>query len=203
MGLFDRIRRESTPGTNPEPDAGGDALRPDELVPQGGTWSGVLVDNPSIGLSPALTWTFELSFADVSRDYGDSPVSLTVEWVPLPGASWSAMTGLAAASDTFADPIECSAYFFEHHRYDFVRVRVLEQVRSRLRVEVEARGDVDGLGVPAWSVETWLDFDGIYVQLSDVETAELASSRLAEFTDCVGLVGTDNRYNFKFVGRRD
>jgi hypothetical protein len=89
MSLFDPSRRESTPGTNPEPDAGGDALRRDELVPQGGTWNGVLFDNPSIGLPPALTWTFDLSFAEVSRDYGDSPVSLTVEWVPLPGASWS------------------------------------------------------------------------------------------------------------------
>jgi arsenate reductase len=157
----------------------GDGLRTEELVPMGGTWSGVLFDNPSIGLSPKLTWTFDFRFGEVSRDYGDSPVSLTVDWVPLPGARWSAMEGQAASCGTFAEPVECGAYFFEHHRYDAVRLRVLEQAGSSVRVAVEARGDLDRLGVPEWSVEQWLDFEGIAVQLSDTTTIYEAATRLA------------------------
>ncbi len=203
MSLFDRLRRTSGRGAPPQqPEPADDALRRAELVPQGGSWSGLLFDNPSIGLAPGLTWTFDFQFGEVSRDYGDSPVSLTADWVPLPGADWSAMAGQAASCDVFAEPIECSAYFFEHHGYDAVQVRVLEQQGSRLRVAVEARGDVDGLGVPNWTVDQWLDFEGMYVQLSDIDTAEEAAARLAEFADISALVGTASAHNFKFVEPR-
>jgi len=180
-----------------------DELRLAELVPEGGSWSGLLFDNPHIGLAPRLTWTFEFRFGEVSRDYGDSPVSLTVDWVPLPHAGRSAMAGQAASCDTFAEPIECSAYFFEHHCYDAVRVHVLEQQASRLRVAVDAHGDLDGLGVPVWSFEQWLDFGGIRVQVSDTDTIEDASGRLAQFTDVSGLVASSAGPNFKFLEPRE
>jgi hypothetical protein len=202
MGLFDRIRRKSAADTNPRPEAGEDALRLAELVPQGGAWRGLLFDNPNIGLPPALTWTFEFQFGELSRDYGDSPVSFTADWVPLPGAAWSAMAGHSAASEVFAEPIECSAYFFAHHRYDAVQVRVLEQRGSKLRVAVKAHGDVDGLGIPKWTVDEWLDFDGIYVQLSDTNTVEEATARLATHSDISGLVGSTSSHNFKFLAPR-
>lgn len=201
VGLFDRIRRRND-GPRPEPEVTEGALRLAELVPQGGGWSGLLFDNPSIGLSPALTWAFDFQFGEVSRDYGDSPVSLRVDGVPLPGANWSAMAGHAGSWDAFAAPVECSVYFFEHYRYDAVQVSVLEQRASRLRVAVEAHGDVDGLGIPVWSVEQWLDFEGISVQLSDTDTLEDASARLAEHTDVSALVGAASARNFKFVEPR-
>jgi hypothetical protein len=179
-----------------------DAPRPEELVPQGGSWGGSLFDNPRIGLAPALTWAFEFDFGEVSRDYGDASVGLTIEWVPLPGADWSTMAGQAATSAAFAEPIECSAYFFEHYRYDSVTLRVLEQAGSRLRAAVEASGDLDRLGVPSWVAEQWLDFDGIYVQLSDVDTPEEATARLAEHADVSGLVCTATGHNFRFVEPR-
>jgi arsenate reductase (thioredoxin) len=176
-----------------------DGPRPEELVPQGGTWSGLLFDNPTIGRPAALTWTFDFQFGEVERDYGESPVSLTVDWVPLPGADRLAMAGHSASCDTFAEPIECGAYFFEHYRYDAVRLRVVDQAGTRLLVAAEAHGDLDRLGVPAWSVEQWLDFGGMYVQLSDVTTIEEASTRLAEYTDMSGLVGTETGHNFRFA----
>lgn len=182
MGLLDRFRRR--PEDDDEED---DAPRAEELVPQGGTWNGLLFDNPSIGLEPALTWGFEFEFADVERDYGDTGVSLSVEWVPMPGASWKDMAGREAACEEFAEPIECSAYFFEHHRYDRVRLRVLEQQDDRIRVRVEAEGDIDGLGVPSWSLDEWLTFTGINVSVDGVSTREQAAERLARFTDLSGL----------------
>jgi hypothetical protein len=176
-----------------------DALRPEELRPEGGTWNGLLFDNPKIGLPPALTWTFEFRFARVSREDEDSAVELTVDWVPLPGASWSAMAGHTAAGASFQEPIECSAYFFEHHRYNAVRLRILEQAGSRLLVAVEVHGDLDGLGVPSWRLEEWLDFEGIHVQLDGVSTLETAAQRLAGFTDASGLVAVDRGHNVRFV----
>jgi hypothetical protein len=201
MSLFDRLRRKRDveAPTQFEPDD--DAPRPDELVPRGGSWHGHLFDNPTIGLAAALTWTFEFRFEDVDRDYGTSGVSFTVDWVPLPDASWQSMAGHETACEVFAEPIECSAYFFQHHRYDSVRLRVLEQEEGRLRVAAEAHGDVDGMGIPSWSVEQWLDFDGIYVQLSDAPTLEAAAARLAEHTDSAGLVGASTGHHFKFERR--
>jgi hypothetical protein len=80
MGLLDRLRRKTVAHADPEPEAADDVLRLEELLPQGGSWNGLLFDNPNIGLAPGLTWSFELRFAEVSRDYGDSPVSFTVGW---------------------------------------------------------------------------------------------------------------------------
>jgi hypothetical protein len=202
MGILDRLRRKSVASENPEFEPADDALRPEELVPQGGRWNGLLFDNPNIGLAPGLTCTFEFRFAEVSRDYGDSDVSLTVDWVPLPGATWSAMAGQATSCDVFGEPVECSAYFFEHYRYDSVELRVLQQDGNRLRVAVEGHGDVDALGVPTWRVDQWLDFEGIYVQLDGIETVDQAAAQLANFTDISGLTGSTSGHNFKFVEPR-
>ena len=178
---------------------GDDAPRQDELVPQGGTWRGLVFENPPIGLERALTWEFEFEFAEVERDYGDTSVGLSVAWVPLPGAAWNAMQGQEASGEEFGEPIETSAYFFEHHRYHRVKLQVLEQDGARIRVAVEADGDVDGLGVPRWQVEEWLEFDGIAVNVSsDVRTVEDAEAMLAEFTDAGGLRCRGSSGDFRF-----
>ena len=174
-----------------------DLLRPERLVRMGGKWNGLHFDNPSIDLPAALTWTFEFSF---EQPEDGEPVVLTVDWVPLPqGAAWSAMAGHTATGTTFGEPIECSAYFFEHYRYDAVELQILEQVATRLRLAVKVDGDIDGLGVPSWEVDEWLDFEGLYVQLNDVNSAVEAEERLAQFTDSSGLTATDSGHNFKFV----
>jgi hypothetical protein len=68
-------------------DAGDDeddgALTLGELQPAGGTWEGLLFDNPPMGLAPFLSWSFTFNFGEVARSYGDTDVSVTVEWVPL------------------------------------------------------------------------------------------------------------------------
>jgi hypothetical protein len=200
MSLVDRLRWKDPADDHQPPEVDEDTLRPEELHPvAGGTWRGLLFDNPNIGLSPGLTWTFEFPFAEVSRDYGTSEVGLTVDWVPLPGAAWSTMAGRKAAGEVFGEPIECSAYFFEHYRYDVVQLRILEQVGSRLRVAVEAQVDLDGLGIPSWDAEQWLDFEGLSVQLDGVTTVDDATAQLAEFTDAAGLVAVDNGHNVRFV----
>jgi hypothetical protein len=175
--------------------------RPNELVPSGGTWSGLLFDNPTINLAPGLTWTFTFEFEEVSRDFGDSAVSFTVDWVPLPGASWTAMAGQSVTCDVFGEPVETSAYCFEHHRYDAVRLRVLEQDGTRLHVVARASGDVDAMGVQSWNVDAWLEFEGIRVQLSDADTVEAATARLDELTDTAGLTARATGHNFLFRSR--
>ena len=82
-----------------------DALRSDELVPAGGSWNGLLFDNPRLGLAPALTWTFTFRFQDVVRDT-NSAVSVDVDWVPLPAARWQDITPQQVASRRFAEPVE-------------------------------------------------------------------------------------------------
>jgi hypothetical protein len=99
----------------------------------------------------------------MSRSYGEASPSLTAEWAPLPGASWCGMTGQLVSSD-FGEPVDCSAYFFDHHRYKRATIRVVEQQGSRALVRIEAHGDIDNLGIPKLTAEQWLDFDGIYLR---------------------------------------
>ena len=46
--------------------------------------------------------------------------------------------------------------------------------------------------------EAWLDFDGVVVQLGDVDTVEEARARLQEHTDIAGLLGMTSGHNFSF-----
>lgn len=199
MSFLDRLRR----GSAPDAEIDDDVLRADELVPAaGGTWSGHLFENSKIGLSPGLTWSFNFKFDEVSRDYGSSPVSFSVDWAPLPGAAWTAMVGHTVRCRRFAEPVECSAYFFSHHRYDTVLLRVLEQDERRIRVSVEAQGDIDGLGVDRWKVDQWLGFEGITVQLEGIRSGEQAAEQLAIWTDIAGLRSKQSPAGFRFFDPR-
>jgi len=87
----------SWPDTVGMSETDGNQLRLDELVPaEGGEWGGLLFDNPRLSVPPRLTWSFAFAFADVDRDYGDSPVSVDIDWVPLPTRSWRTMAGQSA-----------------------------------------------------------------------------------------------------------
>ena len=109
------------------------------------------------------------------------------------------MAGQAASASTFGEPIESSAYFFEHHRYEEVALRVVEQRRAEMRVIASLRGDLDGLRIQALDVDRWLRFEGIIVHLSDVpSSAAAATRRLAGFTDTTGLAGTPTSHGFRF-----
>ena len=164
-------------------DEGG--LNASQLVPaDGGSWSGLLFDNAAVGLPPALTWTFHVPFAPVD----DEPVALDVDWLPLPATGWRHLAGHGATSDAFAEPAESSVYYYGHHRYDRVELRVSEQDGRRVRVEITVSGDRDRLGPESITVAAWLDFAGISVQLGDTPSAEAALERLAGFTEIDGLV---------------
>jgi hypothetical protein len=163
-------------------DEGGLSAR--DLVPAaGGEWHGLLFDNQAVGLPPALTWTFRIPFEPVGGD----PAALDVEWVPLEASGWRAMAGLSAVSGSFAEPAEASVHHHGHHRYDRVSVAVAEQDGQRIRVSVTVAGDLDALGPAEITVEAWLTFAGIRVQLGDTASAEAALERLAAFTDPSGL----------------
>jgi hypothetical protein len=156
-----------------------------ELVPAaGGEWHGLLFDNQTVGLPPALTWTFRIPFAPVRGE----PVAVQIEWLPLPADGWQRMAGQAASSDVFAEPAEASVQHAGHHRYDRVTLTVAEQDGPRLRVSVTLAGDLDGLGPEEITAQAWLTFGGITVQMSDTPSAADALSRLKAFTDVDGLV---------------
>jgi hypothetical protein len=157
-----------------------------ELVPaEGGTWGGLLFDNPKLGLTPELTWSFRFPFQEVTRDYGSSLVSLDIEWLAIPGAGWHSMAGRVVRGAT--EPAEASIYFFQHHRYDIIDLEIVEQRDLSIHVLATLSGDVDGLGLNPVTTDAWLRFTGIVVSLSDATSAELALARLADFTDTEGL----------------
>ena len=156
----------------------------------GGEWRGHLFENPHTGLPEGLTWGFVFDLPDKQ--------SLTVEWVPLPGAEWRAMAGQSARCEVFGEPIESSVYCFEHYCYDAVDLRILEQDGTRLRVAADISGDVDGLGIPSWSVDDWLEFDAITVQLPGVDTVDAAAERLGAYLDISGLTPTGENGLVKF-----
>jgi hypothetical protein len=163
-----------------------DGLHPWELVPvEGGTWSGLLFDNPRLGLPAHLTWRFRFPFEEVNRDYGSSPIFLDIEWLSLPDVGWRSVTGQAVRGATW--PVESSVYFFEHHRYDMIDLEIVEQRDVLVRARAVLTGDRDGLGIDPISGDAWLRFGGIRVHLSDVDSAESALVRLQTFTTTEGL----------------
>lgn len=168
-----------------------DGPTPEEFSLNGGSWSGHLLENPKLGLTPQLTWTFDVAFAEIKRDYGVTSVGLTIDWVPLQVGSWQEMVGAASSSDSFANPIETSIYFFEHHRFDRVELEVREQRGRAVRLTAEAEGDIDQLGIPSLAVDEWLSFDGISVHLVGVSTVKEAAEQLGAFTDTGGLEGRE------------
>jgi hypothetical protein len=177
-----------------------EALTVSELVSQGGAWSGLLFDNPTAGLPPQLTWTFTFDFKEVERSFGTSRVGVSVDWVPLEDSSRHAMAGQTASATTFAQPIESTVYFFEHHRFDAVSLQVLEQHGNELLVQADLRGDLDGLGIEALTVSASLEFEAIVVHLSEgPPSVPAARARLASFADTAGLDGEKTTRGFRFV----
>jgi hypothetical protein len=174
------------------------------IRPGYGAWGGLLFDNPRIGLAPRLTWAFTFPYRDVERDYGHTPVTLDLEWIPLTAPSWQALAGLDARSTTFGEAGKANLYFFEHHRYDRIDLDVLEQHDEMVHAWVSVTGDIDRLGIESITADAWLRFDGITVALSDARTGEEAWPRLREFTDTAGLSPTpiEQHRNFRFTAIR-
>jgi hypothetical protein len=162
-------------------------LHIDNFVPvAGGEWCGLLFQNPSLHLPPSLTWSFRFPFEDVSHD--GSPLSLTVEWLPIPTHSWRHAAGHRLTSATFGEPAEASVYNYIHHRFNAIDLRLIDQRDRSLRAAAVVSGDIDGLGVDPVAVEAPLTFAGILVSLPDATSPDLALARLAQFTDTTGLV---------------
>ncbi len=165
-----------------------DQLRLGDLTPAlGGQWSGLLFDNPSIGLAPWLSWSFWFPFEDVDRGYDSSSVSLSIEWVPLSPATWRDMAGQGLGPLQPAVLAEATMYYFQHHAYEAASLQVLEQRETEIHVTATVSDDLDGLGIDPLAVSRWLSFGGIRVSLSSVESAAEASARLSEFIDITGL----------------
>lgn len=178
---------------------GDDAIRREELSLVGGSWSGLLFENQRVGFPLSLTWTFNFEFAEIAREFGSSSASLTVDWVPLKAPSWMAMTGQRCSSPEFANPIEASFYFFDHHRFDTGSVEVIAQEEGRIYARVAVSGDLDGLGLDPLTVEGWLEFDSIRVQPETKPVSvEAAGELLAQFSSTAGLVAEDCGHNYRF-----
>lgn len=190
----------SPPATLCDPRPVADDLTQAELVPVGGSWSGLLFANPLADVATALTWSFTFDFAEIGRDYGDVAPGLTVDWAPLSGlASWRGLASANVTCATFGEPVETSVYYFEHHRYDGVEFSVLDQDGGRIRARALVWGDIDGLGIPELAVEAWLDFEGIIVQLPDqLDSLQAAARKLAQFTSVEGLEGRDQGHIYVF-----
>jgi hypothetical protein len=109
----------------------------------GGEWHGLLFDNPSLRLPPSLTWCFNFPFEDVSREDDYSPLSLCVEWLPVPAESWRRIAGHRLTSAKFAEPAEASVYYYVHHRFDTVDLDLVEQRDRALRAVATVSGDLD------------------------------------------------------------
>ena len=191
MGILSRfVKRLDPDRLSSEGDA---PLRAEEVVARGGTYSGLLFDNPSIGLSPSLTWSFDFDCNEVVRAHDRSPVGVTVEWLPMQASRWASLAPNRAAGTTFGNPAEASVYFYEHHRFDAFELVLQEQGGSALLAALTLRGDLDGLELDQVRVTARLRFAGITVHLSDVNSPTEALQRLATFTNADGLALKERR----------
>lgn len=169
-------------------DADDELRAADFVTAAGGRWHGLLFANPTLSLPPQLTWCFDFAFEDVSRGDDGGPLSLTVEWLPVPADSWQRMAGLHVTSPGFAEPAEASVYYYIHHRFRTVDLTLAEQRGGSLRAVASVSGDIDRLGVDPVHADAWLTFTGILVSLPDARSPDEAFARLGEFTDTAGLV---------------
>jgi hypothetical protein len=135
----------------------------------------------------ALTWCFNLPFEDVSREDEDSPLSLSVEWLPVPAESWRRIAGHHLTSANFGEPAEASVYYYLHHRFQAVALDLVEQRGRSLRAAATVSGDIDRLGIDPVHADAWLTFTGILVSPHDATSPDVALSRLGQFTDTTGL----------------
>ncbi|MDH3298617.1 MAG: hypothetical protein OEM96_10115 [Gemmatimonadota bacterium] len=147
----------------------------------------------------SLTWTFSFDYAPVRRSHGETVPGLVFDWVRLGRCSWTTIAGQQATAHRFGEPIETSAYFFEHYRYEEAEIRILEQRGWEIFVAAGARGDIDGLGIDPLQADEWLLFGGIFVQpnLPPLNAGE-AKRLLAGFTDTTALVGVPREHNYLF-----
>ncbi len=198
MAVFSRRRSGSVLGCRAKMVPVSD-LRVEELTPAGGSWSGLLFENPARGYPLTLTWAFSIDFCEVVRDYGSVSPNLVVEWVPVGASSWRSMRGARFSVGRFGVPIEASLYFFEHHRYDEAEVVVHNQDADGLDVAVSVRGDIDGLGIGEVSARANLSFGGIYVQTEATGTdPEAAAELLRRVTEIGGLRPRARGHNVVF-----
>ena len=176
-----------------------DGPSPIDLVPTGGTWGGLLFDNPQTGRPLSLTWGFTIEYEEVERDHGATTPSLTADWISFDRPTWREMTGNRVQGVEFGDALEASAYFFEHHRYDTVDLAIIDQRETELRVAIEVTGDVDGLGLDVIKAEEWLQFSGIVVAPSRKPRSARAARRLlGRFVDTAGLIAEDRGRGYAF-----
>lgn len=181
------------------PDVSMSDLNADELQPVGGSWNGMLFENPISGYPLALSWTFTIEFAEVDRDYGSVSPSLSIDWVPSVASSWNEMAGQSFSGRSFAAPIETSLYFFEHYRFDHVDLAIESQTLDELTVHAAASGDIDGLGLAEVSTRAALSFAGIYVQTKATGVdRDAATALLARFVDIDGLQPSSRGHNVIF-----
>ncbi|MFB9909703.1 hypothetical protein [Allokutzneria oryzae] len=154
-----------------------------------GEWSGRLSENQGNGSAPCLTWCFTFYPEVVLEGESESSaVTLTVDSVPLPVTSWRDMAGQTVECTESGEPVEASAYLGYHLFYEEVELKIHEQRGSRIRASARVF-DSDSFedALDPLSVEAWLDFTGIDVQLEDVRSAGAAAARLRDVIDASGL----------------
>jgi hypothetical protein len=174
---------------------GEDQLRVRDLRPTGGSWGGLLFDNPRIGLPPRMTWHFGVDCEDVDG----AELAVDVDWVPLGVASWRAVDGRTFRSTRFAEPAEGSVRFGDTYRFDEVHLRVLAQRDVDIDVWLGLRGDIDGLGIDLLEVSATLTFRGLSIQLDrSPRSVRDAARRLRVHTKLDGLVGTQEGRGVSF-----
>ncbi|MFG1990563.1 hypothetical protein ACGFJ7_11375 [Actinoplanes sp. NPDC048988] len=175
-------------------DETGGRLTRELIAVDGGECSGLLFDNPVVGLEPALTWTLRIPFAPVGGD----PVLLEIEWLPDTTTGWRHLDGLDVTSKAFADPAEAVIHHHGHHRYDRADVTITTQDGPSVTAAVTLAGDLDGLGPDEITCTAALRFTGITVQLRGVADPADALRRLAGHTDTTGLIEIDDPRGIAF-----
>ncbi|MEV6392450.1 hypothetical protein [Nocardia xishanensis] len=160
----------------------------DELRPV--PWAslrGQLLDNPSVGPAPALTWLLEIpGWPD-----GNSSVNVTIDWIPLDVPSWRELEGAQVECSEADEPIAAYAYDGCWFQFEYVRIQVLRQVGTVARFDIEldycdemfsielADGQI--LETDRLCATVDVEFEGIRVEPD-------TDRQLAEFTDTADLV---------------
>jgi hypothetical protein len=168
-----------------------------DLLPETGTLSGHVFENPRAGVVRGLYWSFRGHFAAVEIDGSEWSSSVLLDWLTFDVRGWPDLDGVDATALRLPDLAEASVYFMDFHQtVELVTFRLDRVGGARFDATVELSGELellDGTRMPRSPI-VWrgpVELTGVVIVPENLFpkplTAQEATAVLAAFIDPSGF----------------
>jgi hypothetical protein len=116
----------------------------EKLRATSGGLSGLIFENPSVGLARGLFLSISFRFAPIRYDDRDWECSLTSDWIPFRGGSWKEFETIDYSSPEFPEHNETSFYMCEHDWCIEVEVSLSYEKENMFKVLLKSKVEFSG-----------------------------------------------------------